>query len=115
MYRAGVLLEKVPLIYTPVKRVAINIVVPINPSEAGHRIILTLVDDATSSAEAVSLQKNVLKITLEELQKAQKKQKHCFDWTARRREFFEGHTVLILQPTEWNKLLMQWKGPFDVW
>ncbi|GFN87540.1 gypsy retrotransposon integrase-like protein 1 [Plakobranchus ocellatus] len=53
-----VLLEKVPLIDTPFKRVAIDLVGPINPpSEAGHRFILTLVDYATRFAEAVSLRK----------------------------------------------------------
>ncbi|GFN97890.1 hypothetical protein PoB_002439600 [Plakobranchus ocellatus] len=51
-------LEKVPLIDTPFKRVAIDIVGPINPpSEAGHRFILTLVDYATRFAEAVPLRK----------------------------------------------------------
>ncbi|GFN79109.1 Zinc finger protein [Plakobranchus ocellatus] len=53
-----VTLEKVPLIDTPFKRVAIDLVGPINPpSEAGYRFILTLVDYATRFAEAVSLRK----------------------------------------------------------
>ena len=40
-----VLLEKMPLIDKPFKRVAINLVGPISaPSEEGHRYILTLVD-----------------------------------------------------------------------
>ncbi|GFO36760.1 gypsy retrotransposon integrase-like protein 1 [Plakobranchus ocellatus] len=53
-----VLLEKVPLIDTPFKRVAKDLVDPINPpSEAGHRFILTLVDNATRFAEAVPLHK----------------------------------------------------------
>ncbi|GFO50301.1 gypsy retrotransposon integrase-like protein 1 [Plakobranchus ocellatus] len=51
-------LEKVPLIDTPFKRVAIGLVGPIKPpSEAGHRFILTLVDYATRFAEAVPLRK----------------------------------------------------------
>ncbi|GFO09026.1 gypsy retrotransposon integrase-like protein 1 [Plakobranchus ocellatus] len=51
-------LEKVPLIDTPFKRVAIDLVGPINPpSQAGHRFILTLVDYATRFAEAVPLRK----------------------------------------------------------
>ncbi|GFO12743.1 Zinc finger protein [Plakobranchus ocellatus] len=51
-------LEKVPLIDTPFKRVAIDLVGPINPpSEARHRFILTLVDYATRFAEAVPLHK----------------------------------------------------------
>ncbi|GFN87459.1 gypsy retrotransposon integrase-like protein 1 [Plakobranchus ocellatus] len=49
-------LEKVPLIDTPFKRVAIDLVGPINPpSEAGHRFILTLVDYTTRFVEAVPL------------------------------------------------------------
>ncbi|GFO24783.1 LOW QUALITY PROTEIN: gypsy retrotransposon integrase-like protein 1 [Plakobranchus ocellatus] len=51
-------LEKVPLIDTPFKRVAIDLVGPINPpSEAGHRFILSLVDYATRFAEEVPLRK----------------------------------------------------------
>ncbi|GFO17318.1 gypsy retrotransposon integrase-like protein 1 [Plakobranchus ocellatus] len=51
-------LEKFPLIDTPFKRVAIDLVGLINPpSEAGHRFILTLVDYATRFAEAVPFRK----------------------------------------------------------
>ncbi|GFO26819.1 gypsy retrotransposon integrase-like protein 1 [Plakobranchus ocellatus] len=51
-------LERVPLIDTPFKRVAIDLVSPINPpSEAGHRFILTLVDCATRFSEEVPLHK----------------------------------------------------------
>ncbi|GFS23678.1 Gypsy retrotransposon integrase-like protein 1 [Elysia marginata] len=51
-------LEKVPLVDTPFKRVAMDIVGPINPpSAAGHRFILTLIDYATRYAEAVPLRK----------------------------------------------------------
>ncbi|GFR75793.1 Gypsy retrotransposon integrase-like protein 1 [Elysia marginata] len=51
-------LEKVPLVDTPLKRVAMDTVGPINPpSEAGHRFILTLIDYATRYAEAVPLRK----------------------------------------------------------
>ena len=47
-----------PLIDTPFKRVAVDIVGPIAPpSEAGHRYILTLVDYATRYPEAVPLKK----------------------------------------------------------
>jgi len=52
-------LDKMPLIDKPLKRVAIDLVGPISPrSEAGHRYILTLVDFATPSHEAVPL-KNI--------------------------------------------------------
>ena len=52
-------LEKMPLIDTPFKRVAVDLVGPISPpSEEGHRYILTLVDYATRYPEAVAL-KNI--------------------------------------------------------
>ena len=51
-----VLLQKMPLIGKPFKRVAIDPVGPISPpSEEGHRYILTLVDFATRYLEAVPL------------------------------------------------------------
>ena len=51
-------LGSVPLIDTPFKRVAVDIVGPIAPpSEAGHRYILSLVDYATRYSEAVPLKK----------------------------------------------------------
>ena len=54
-----VLLEKMPLIDKPFKRVTIDLVGPISPpSEDGHRYILTLVDFSTRYPEAVPL-KNI--------------------------------------------------------
>ena len=51
-------LGSLPLIDTPFKRVAVDIVGPrAPPSEAGHRYILTLVDYATKYLEAVPLKK----------------------------------------------------------
>ena len=51
-------LGSMPLINTPFKRVAVDIVRPIAPpSEAGHRCILTLVDYATGYQEAVPFKK----------------------------------------------------------
>ena len=51
-------LGSMPLIDTPFKRVAGDIIGPIAPlSEAGHRYILTLVDNATRYPEAVPLKK----------------------------------------------------------
>ena len=47
-----------PMIDTPCKRVAVDIVGPIAPpSEAGHSYILTLVDYASRYSEAVPLKK----------------------------------------------------------
>ncbi|GFS10464.1 Gypsy retrotransposon integrase-like protein 1 [Elysia marginata] len=61
-------LEKVPLVDTPFKRVAMDIVGPINPpSEAGHRFTLTLIDYATRYAEAVPLRKIDTEIVAEAL------------------------------------------------
>jgi len=45
---------------------------------------------------------------------AQKKQKKIFDYRARDRVFKSGDKVLLLLPTDENKLLMHWKGPFKV-
>ena len=54
-----VLLENMPLIDMPFKRVAIDLIGPISPpSKEGHRYILTLVDDTTRYPEAVPL-KNI--------------------------------------------------------
>ena len=49
-------LEKMPLIDTPFKRVAVDLIGPIHPpSDEGHRYILTLVDYATRYPDAVPL------------------------------------------------------------
>ena len=51
-------LGSMPLIDTPFKRVAVDIVGPIAPpSKAGHRYILTLIDYTTRYPEAVPLKK----------------------------------------------------------
>ncbi|GFS15749.1 zinc finger protein [Elysia marginata] len=57
---------------------------------------------------------DTLKIAREELEKAQGRQKHYYDRTAKCRKFSVGEKVLFLLPTDSNKLLMQWKGPFKV-
>ncbi|GFR86279.1 zinc finger protein [Elysia marginata] len=57
---------------------------------------------------------DTLKIACEELEKAQGRQKHYLDRTAKCRKFSLGEKVLVLLPTDLNKLLMQWKGPFKV-
>ncbi|GFN87541.1 reverse transcriptase [Plakobranchus ocellatus] len=72
--------------------------------------------DAKSSYEYVlNLRERLddaLKIAREELEKAQGRQKRYYDRTAKRRKFPLGEKVLVLLPTDSNKLLMQWKGPF---
>ena len=57
---------------------------------------------------------DTLKLAHTELQKAQHKGKHYYDCKAKVRRFAQGDKVLILLPTDRNKLLMQWKGPFEV-
>lgn len=197
-------LGKMPVIDVPFKRVAVDIVGPIDPpSEGGYRYILTLVDYATRYPEAVPLKKitaesvaealvnmysrfgipdeilsdrgtqfmsecmkevsrllgirqlattpyhpmcnglvekfngtlktmlrrlpseqpkqwhrnkldQTLQIAQEELQKSQKRYKHYYDRRAKPLTFQVGDSVLVLLPTNNNKLLMQWKGPYTV-
>lgn len=45
---------------------------------------------------------------------SQKRYKHYFDKKAKRREFAPDEKVLILLPTNNNKLLMQWTRPYTV-
>jgi len=53
-------------------------------------------------------------VAREELRKAQGRQKKYYDVKSRDRKFKVGDKVLLLLPTDGNKLLMQWKGPFEV-
>ena len=57
---------------------------------------------------------DTLKLAHTELQKAQLKGKHYYDRKTKVRKFAPGDKVLVLLPTDHNKLLMQWKGPFEV-
>ena len=51
-------MENIPVVDVPFKRVAVDLIGPIEPaSEAGHRYILTLVDYATRYPEAVPLKR----------------------------------------------------------
>ena len=54
-----------------------------------------------------------MKIAQEELLKSRKKNKTLYDKRAKRRDFQEGDKILLLLPTDINKLLMQWKGPHE--
>jgi len=49
-----------------------------------------------------------------ELQKSQIRQKKNYDRKTRVRIFEKGDEVLALLPTDSNKLLLQWKGPFEM-
>ncbi|GFR75371.1 zinc finger protein [Elysia marginata] len=57
---------------------------------------------------------DTLTIAREELEKAQGPQKRYYDRTAKCRKFSVGEKVLVLLPTDSNKLLMQWKRLFEV-
>ena len=49
-----------------------------------------------------------------ELEKVQSKAKHYYDRRTKPSILSEGDKVLVLLPTDNNKLLMQWKGPFVI-
>ncbi len=49
-----------------------------------------------------------------ELRKSTDRYKGYYNKTAKDRQFSVGDKVLLLLPTDHNKLLMQWKGPFEV-
>ena len=57
---------------------------------------------------------DTLKLAHSELEKAQQKGKHYYDRKSKVRKFQSGEKVLVLLPTDHKKLLMQWKGPFEV-
>lgn len=50
----------------------------------------------------------------EQLGKSQVRYKHYYDSKARDRKFYVGDQVLLLLPTANNKLLLQWRGPYNV-
>ena len=54
------------------------------------------------------------KLAHEILKKVQVKQKAYYDRRTRSRKFDVGDKVLLLLPTDSNKLLLQWKGPYEV-
>ena len=54
------------------------------------------------------------KLAHENLKKVQIKQKAYYDRRAWSRKFDVGVKVLLLLPTDSNKLLLQWKGPYKL-
>ena len=48
------------------------------------------------------------------LTNAQAKQKQCYNKSARSRKFSKGDQVLIILPTDTNKWIAQWQGPYQV-
>ena len=71
---------------------------------ASYRYVLELRDRLEATLE----------LAQEQLGAAQRKQRRYADAKAKSRSFKEGDEVLILLPTDHNKLLMQWKGPYPV-
>ena len=57
---------------------------------------------------------DTLKLGHIKLQKDQNKGKHYYNSKTIIRKFVPGDKVLVLLPTYQNKILMQWKGPFEV-
>jgi len=49
-----------------------------------------------------------------ELQKSQIRQQKYYDRKTKVRTFEKGDEVLVLLPTDSNKLPLQWKGPFEL-
>ena len=54
------------------------------------------------------------RLASENLENASKVYKRHFDKKAKMRYLEVGNKVLILLPTDHNKLIMKWKGPFEV-
>ena len=57
---------------------------------------------------------DTLKLAHSELAKAQQKRNHYYDRKFKVRKFQPGEKVLVMLPTHHNKLLMHWKGPFEL-
>ena len=57
---------------------------------------------------------NTCKVAQEQLKKAKIKHKLYYNKKSRDRNFKVGDDVLLFLPTDNNKLLLQWKGPFSV-
>ena len=55
-----------------------------------------------------------MKLAQEELTKNQIRYKRNYDKKTKDRLFNEGDKVLVMLPTNNNKLLMQWKGPYEI-
>ena len=53
-------------------------------------------------------------IARENLSESQRAYKHHYDKTAKRRVLKGGDKVLILLPSSHNKMMLHWKGPFEV-
>ena len=55
-----------------------------------------------------------MKLAQAELEKNQGRNKNLYIRKAKKRSFQVGDKVLVLLPTDQNKLFMQWRGPFEI-
>ena len=55
-----------------------------------------------------------MKLAQADLEKNQGRSKNLYNRKAKKRSFQVGDKILLLLPTDLNKLLMQWKGPFEI-
>ena len=55
-----------------------------------------------------------MKLAQAELEKNQGRNKNLYNRKAKKRSFQVGDKVLVLLPSDQNKLFMQWKGPFEI-
>jgi len=55
-----------------------------------------------------------VKLAQEALEKCQEKDKKYYNRNAKRKNLENGTEVLVMLPTDSNKLLMQWRGPYKV-
>jgi len=69
-----------------------------------YEYVLDLKDRLQSTCELAQI----------ELQKSQIRQKKYYDRKTKFRTFEKGYEFLVLLPTDSNKLLLQWKGPFEI-
>ena len=71
----------------------------------------------TSHQYALELRERLdeaMKLAQAELEKNQGRNKKLCNRKAKKRSFQVGDKVLVLLPTDQSKLLMQWKGPFEI-
>ena len=57
---------------------------------------------------------STVSLAQQNLQDMSKKYKKYYNWKSRRQHLKIGSKVLVLLPTKTNKLLMSWKGPYEV-
>ena len=53
-------------------------------------------------------------LAIENLEEAQRQQKHWYNIKAQEQEVYPGEEVLVLLPTSTSKLLAQWQGQLKV-